>query len=134
MIEVTPDEHYAAARFAVLTGGRFVRTQTAGLSNHGAGELLEYVRPDGSVLARKVVACGQTLCWLRADIAAAAHAALAAEAAEHGRIKAALAQFISSTDRDGAERNGCTVEQYRAMRHAKGNAWDHYRAAQRARS
>jgi len=133
MIKVETDDHYAAARFrGVLSGGKWVRRQTDGYGGIARGELLEYVLPDGAVLSRKVVACGATECWLRADVAAAARAALAAEAAEHGRVKAELAQFIKSTDAAGAKRNGVSVEQYRAQRHAKGAAWDNYRARQRA--
>jgi hypothetical protein len=133
MIKVETDDHYAAARFrGVLSGGKWVRRPTAGLSNHGGGELLEYVLPDGEVLSRKVVACGAVECWLRADVAAQARAALAAEAAEHARVVASVADFIKDTDAAGAKRNGVTVEQYRAQRHAKGAAWDNYRARQRA--
>lgn len=132
MIEATADEHYAAARFALLKGGRWVRRPTDGYGGIKRGELLEYVMPDGEVLARKVSACGAVECWLRPDVAAAARAALAAEAAEHARVKAELAQFIRTTDEQGARRNGVSVEQYRATRHAKGAAWDNYRARQRA--
>jgi len=132
MIEVSTDELYDAARFAVLSGGKWARSQTGGLSNHGGGELLEYVLPSGEVIARKVVACGAVECWLRADVAASARAALAAEAAKHERVIAEVGDFIKSTDAAGAKRNGVTVEQYRAQRHAAGNRWDHYRAAQRA--
>lgn len=133
MIEVSADEHYAAARFAVLKGGRFVRKPTDGYGGIVRGELLEYVTASGEVLARKVTACGAVECWLRPDMAQAARAALAAEAAEHARVVAELGQFIRDTDVMGAARNGQTVEQYRASRHAKGNRWDRYRAEQRAR-
>lgn len=132
MIEVSADEHYAAARFAVLKGGKWVRRPTDGYGGIKRGELLEYVRPDGEVLSRKVVACGGTACWLAADVADAARAALAAEAAEHASVVEDLRDFIKSTDEQGARRNGVTVEQYRAQRHAKGAAWDNYRARQRA--
>jgi hypothetical protein len=132
MIEVTDDTHYAAARLKVLTGGRFVRSKTQGRGGMGSGDLLEYVLPGGEVVARKVSALGQTLCWLRADLAGQANAAMAAEAADYARATAEVAEFIRSTDRQGAERTGSTVEQYRARRHAAGNRWDRYRAQQRA--
>lgn len=132
MIEVTADEHYAAARFSVLKGGKWVRRPTDGYGGITRGELLEYVLPDGAVLSRKVVACGQTECWLAPDVAQQARAAMAAEAAGHARVVAEMAEFIRDTDAAGAKRNGVTVEQYRAQRHAAGNRWDHYRAAQRA--
>lgn len=132
MIEVSADDLYNAPRFAVLKGGKWSRRQTAGLSNLGGGEVLEYVLPDGEVIARKVVAMGETACWLRADVAEAARAAAAAEAAEHQRVIAEVGAFIKSTDEQGARRNGVSVEQYRAQRHAKGAAWDNYRARQRA--
>lgn len=132
MIEVTDDTHYAAARLKVLTGGRFVRSKTEGRGGMGGGDLLEYVLPDGEVVARKVQALGETLCWLRADLVETARAAMAAEAADYARATAEVAEFIRSTDRQGAARNGVSVEQYRAQRHAKGARWDNYRAKQRA--
>jgi hypothetical protein len=132
MIEVTDEAHYAAARFKVLTGGRFVRSKTQGRGAMGSGDLLEYVLPDGEVVARKVSALGQTLCWLRADLADAADAAMQQEVAEHRRVVEAVGRFIRETDAAGAERTGSTVEQYRARRHAAGNRWDNYRAKQRA--
>jgi hypothetical protein len=133
MIEVDVDEHYAAARFrGVLSGGKWVRRATDGYGGIARGDLLEYVLPDGAVLTRKVVACGQTACWLRADVAQAARAALAAEAAGHARVIAEVGQFIRDTDIMGARRTGTTVEQYRTNRHNAGARWDHYRAAQRA--
>jgi hypothetical protein len=132
MIEVTDDTHYAAARLKVLTGGRFVRSKTQGRGGMGAGDLLEYVLPDGEVVARKVTALGETLCWLRADLAEQANAAMAAEAADYARVTAELAEFIRSTDQQGAERHGVTVEMYRRTRHAAGAGWDRYRARQRA--
>jgi hypothetical protein len=133
MIEASTDEHYAAARFAVLKGGKWVRRATDGYGGIARGDLLEYVLPGGEVLTRKVVACGQTACWLRADVLEQARAALAAEAAGHARVIAEVGQFIRDTDVMGASRNGQTVEQYRATRHAKGARWDRYRAEQRAR-
>jgi hypothetical protein len=132
MIEVTDDAHYAAARLKVLTGGRFVRSKTQGRGGMGCGDLLEYVLPDGEVVARKVAALDQVACWLRADLAERARAAMAAEAADYARVTAELAEFIRSTDQQGARRNGVTVEMYRAQRHAKGARWDNYRAKQRA--
>lgn len=133
MIGVTNDAHYAAARFKVLTGGRFVRTKTqGGRGGMGAGDLLEYVLPDGEVVARKVTALGETLCWLRRDLAEGAAAAMQREAADYARATAEVAEFIRSTDMLGAARNGVTVEQYRAQRHAAGNRWDNYRAKQAA--
>lgn len=132
MIEVSADELYDAARFAVLSGGKWARSKTTGYGGIATGELLEYVMPGGEVVARKVVACGETACWLHPDVAASARAARAAEAAKHERVIAEVGALIKSTDEQGARRNGVTVEQYRAQRHAAGNRWDHYRAAQRA--
>lgn len=132
MIKVEVDEHYAAARFSVLKGGKWVRRPTDGYGGVKRGELLEYVMPDGEVIARKVVACGAVECWLRPDVAQQARAVLAAEAATTARVIADMAEFIRDTDATGAKRNGVTVEQYRAQRHAKGAAWDNYRARQRA--
>lgn len=132
MIAVDTDTHYAAARFALLKGGRFVRSKTDGSGGIASGELLEYRLPSGEVVARKVCALTQTLCWLREDVADLARAALAAEAAEHERVRCELAEFIRSTDRQGATRNGVSVEEYRRSRHAAGARWDNYRARQRA--
>lgn len=133
MMRVEVDEHYAAARFSVLKGGKWVRRPTDGYGGITRGELLEYQLPDGTVLSRKVVALGQTECWLAPDVAQQARAAMAAEAATTARVIADMAEFIRDTDAAGAKRNGVTVEQYRAQRHAAGNRWDRYRAEQRAR-
>lgn len=141
MIGVETDKHYAAHRFGLVAaaGGKATRRPVPSMSGYDtaggieAGQVLEFRDAAGELLSRKVVACGRTECWLRADLADGARAALAREAAEHDRIKADLADFIKSTDAAGAKRNGVTVEQYRATRHAKGARWDRYRAEQRAR-
>jgi hypothetical protein len=131
MIAVSSDEHYAAARFALLSGGRFKRSKTEG---YGGGALLEYVTEGGEVIARKVEALGGVACWLRADLAELARDALVKEAADYEAVIGSLGEFIRSTDAQGAARNNSTVEQYRAKRHAAGNRWDKYRHAQRVGS
>src|SRR3954466_13393449 len=60
-------------------------------------EVLEYAA-DGDVIARKVVASGETACWLRADIADAAQAALDHAAAEIERVKAQMAADMNLRD------------------------------------
>lgn len=133
MIGVDDDAVFlAACRFGIIAraGGKARRSVTGDRRGHGS--LLEFVTADGAVIARKVSALGETLCWLRRDLAEAADAALAREAAEHQRIIAEVGRFIRDTDEQGARRNGVTVEQYRAQRHAAGNRWDNYRAIQRA--
>jgi hypothetical protein len=94
-------------------------------------EVLEWAI-GGEVVGRKVTALGTTECWLRGDLAEATRAALAAEAADYARVAAEVGAFIKSTDEQGARRNGVTVEQYRAKRHAAGARFDRYRAANRA--
>jgi len=145
MISVDFNLHYAAHRFGIVAraGGTLrprervtgaVPCQMVRGIHHISDPacIKEFVTPDGEVIARKVAACGRVECWLRRDLADAADAALQREAAEHQRIIAELRDFIADTDRQGATRNGVTVEQYRAKRHAAGNHWDKYRAKQRA--
>lgn len=130
---------YDAARLSVLSqcGAKPSRCQREHLagsevrSPHKA-EVLEWSIPGGEVVGRKVTALGTTECWLRGDLAEATRAALAAEAADYARVAAEVGAFIKSTDEQGAARNGVTVEQYRAKRHAAGSRWDYYRAANRA--
>lgn len=139
MISVDVDTHYAAHRFGIVSraGGKVRRRQlpdTAAPAAYGAepGQVVEFVDGDGEVIARRVSALGETHCWLRRDLAEAAMAALLAEAAEHARVIAELRDFIADTDRQGAARNGISIDQYRAKRHAAGSRWDNYRAKQRA--
>jgi hypothetical protein len=134
MIGVDDDVFLAACRFGIVAraGGKPRRRATGDMSRHGSGSLLEFADADGGVIARKVTALGESQCWLRADLAEAADAALAREAEDYARVTAELRDFIHATDRQGAARNGVSVEQYRAKRHAAGNQWDRYRAKQRA--
>lgn len=140
MIAVDDVTHYAAHRFGLVAkaGGRLVKQARAAMTDGAAAacgepaELKEFALPGGEVVARKVVALGSVLCWLRADLAIAAAAALEHERAEHARVISELREFIRDTDRQGAARNGVSVEQYRTNRHNAGARWDRYRAAQRA--
>lgn len=139
MISVEPSLMYDTARLSVFAkaDARPSRKLTKGLAGDEVrgphvGEVLEWALPGGEVVGRKVVACGDVQCWLRADLADATVAALAAEAADYAKVTAELAEFIRSTDERGAARNGVSVQQYRAKRHAAGSRWDYYRAANRA--
>jgi len=143
---VDPDRYSAAHRFGIVgkAGGRLV-PRRAGSGAHVPHQMVrgidhiadpacinEFVTPGGEVIARKVAACGEVQCWLRADLAEAADAALAKEAADYQRVVTELAAFIRGTDEQGAARNGVSVEQYRTQRHNAGARWDKYRARQRA--
>jgi hypothetical protein len=140
MKHVSETVHYAAHRFGIVAGagGRLVASRPALLAGqtvdggHSHAEVKEFATADGAVIARRVTAGGETLCWLRSDLAEAAGAALEREAAEHRRVIAEVGDFIRETDLQGARRNSMTVEQYRAKRHADGMRWDKYRAKQRA--
>jgi hypothetical protein len=134
MIGRDDDVFLAACRFGIVAraGGKPRRRATGDMSRHGSGSLLEFVDAGGEVIARKVTALGESQCWLRADLSEAADAALAREAEDYARVTAELADFIRSTDRQGASRNGVSVEEYRRNRHAAGARWDNYRAKQRA--
>lgn len=139
MIAVDDTTHYAAHRFGLVAaaGGRLVKPARAAMTDGAAAadgrpaELKEFATAAGEVVARKVVALGSVLCWLRADLADAARCALAREETERLRVIGELSDFIRETDLQGAARNGVTVEQYRHNRHAAGARWDKYRAAQR---
>jgi hypothetical protein len=141
MISVDFDLYYAAHRFGLVAraGGRLMRPKRIALDGSpqltAGGEratVKEFATLDATVIARSVEAAGSRECWLRADLAGAAAAAMRREAAEHRRVVEVVGRFIADTDAAGAERDGVTVEQYRARRHAAGNRWDRYRAQQRA--
>lgn len=139
MIAVDGITHYAAHRFGIVAraGGRLVRPARVEMDNNAQqvvgdpAEVKEFATPRGEVVARKVVALGSVLCWLRADLADAAAAALEREQLEHARVISELREFIRDTDRQGAARNGVSVEQYRRNRHAAGERWDRYQGANR---
>lgn len=142
MISVDYDTYYSAHRFGLVAraGGRLMRPKRIALGNdaqqvaggNGRATVKEFATLDATVIARSVEAAGSRECWLRSDLAEQASAAMAREAAEHRRVVEAVGRFIADTDRQGAARNGVTVEQYRADRHRKGARWDNYRAKQRA--
>lgn len=122
MKHVIPRVHYAAHRFGIVAsaGGRFVGRCSADdrLHRHGAAiAISEFAAPDGTVIARKVVAAGgATECWLRADLADLAEQALHAEAAESARIAADVISYSLGRDEARAADAGMTVEQYRQTR------------------
>jgi hypothetical protein len=142
MISVDHDTYYAAHRFGFVSkaGGRLMRPKRVelaeGAQQVAGGEsratVKEFATLDGTVIARCVQATHSRECWLRADLAELASEALVREAADYRDVIASLAEFIRSTDAQGAARNNTTVEQYRAKRHAAGARWDNYRARQRA--
>jgi hypothetical protein len=143
MIAVDGITHYAAHRFGLVdaAGGKLVKPARVEMDNNaqqvvggigGAAEVKEFATAGGEVVSRKVVALGSALFWLRRDLADAAAAALEAEKREHARVISEMRDFISETDRQGAARNGVSVEQYRINRHNAGARWDRYRAVQRA--
>lgn len=151
MISVDYDTYYAAHRFGIVAraGGRLMKPKRIALGNdaqqvaggNGRATVKEFATLDAVVIARSVEvpagpgagpAAGSRECWLRADLAELALEAMRFEAAEHRRVVEVVGRFIADTDAAGAERNGVTVEQYRADRHRKGARWDNYRAKQRA--
>lgn len=142
MISVDYDTYYSAHRFGIVAraGGRLKRPKrielAEGAQQVAGGErratVKEFATLDATVIARSVEAAGSRECWLRADLAEQALEAMRFEAAEHRRVVEVVGRFIADTDAAGAERNGVTVEQYRADRHRKGARWDNYRAKQRA--
>jgi hypothetical protein len=142
MLSVDYDTTYPAAfRFGLVAahGGKRFEPARETLSDGGCplkgwhiGEITEFRSPSGEVLARKVVACGRTECWLRHDVAEAAKAALAAEQADSDRIVAEVAGWIRRTDAEGALRTGMTIDAFRAKRLADGMRWDRARAKNRA--
>lgn len=93
------------------------------------GEITEFVTPTGEVLSRKVIACGERLCWLRRDIAEAAAAAIDAEAAEHKRIAAVVCEEMDRRDSALAAERGETLEHFRIQRNHRGMKFDRYRHA-----
>lgn len=142
MISVDFDTYYAAHRFGLVAraGGRLMRPKRIALAE-GAQQIAggeqratvkEFATLDATVIARCVQSEHHRECWLRADLAGQARDAMQREAAEHRRVVEVVGRFIADTDAAGAERNGVTVEQYRARRHASGTRWDAYRARQRA--
>jgi hypothetical protein len=142
MQSVDYDTTYPAAfRFGLVAahGGKRVAPTRETLADGGCplkgwhiGEITEFRGPTGEILSRKVEACGMVECWLRADIADDARAALAAEQDDSDRIIAEVAGFIRRTDAEGAARTGLSVDAYRARRLADGMRWDKYRANRRA--
>lgn len=140
MKSVNQHLHFAAHRFGIVAkaGGRMVKRKPSPLQGNSVDggsaevEVKEFATASGEVIARRVTTPTAEECWLRADLAEQARAALEEEAAGYARATAVVAEFISYTDEQGAARTGTTVEQYRAKRHAAGNRWDNYRAKQRA--
>lgn len=87
---------------------------------------------DGEIVARKVSACGETLHWLRADIAAIGERHVEADRAETDRMKATVAEMIDADRRRRAEVAARPVPAlspqliHAAMRHNQriGRYWD----------
>lgn len=139
MKSVPEPVHYAAHRFGLVSraGGRLIKREPVRMSGRTCDgdcqvRVKEFATPGGEVIARKVSALDQMECWLRADLADAAEAALEAEAADYRQVVGELRDFIETADEQGARRNGVSVEEYRRGRHAAGTRWDNYRARQRA--
>jgi hypothetical protein len=119
MRHVTDPLFYVACRRGLIEAedGRFRgRYRTEPVYSRSAS-VAEFETPDGTVIARRVVAAsGESACWLRADIADRAEAALEAERAESARIAAEVVSFSLGRDEQRAAEHGMTVEQYRAKR------------------
>lgn len=56
-----------------------------------------------AVVARKVMACGRTICWLRRDLADHAEAALAAEHVETERMRGVVTSMVERDRKRRAE-------------------------------
>lgn len=129
---------FSSGRGAALGGERHVpvrETLAEGacpLRGQHIGEVVEFVAPDGSVLARKVTACGERECWLRTDLVAAAEAVVEREAAEVTRIKDVIIEEMNRRDSALAAARGETLECFREQRNYRGMRWDRARAANRA--
>lgn len=72
------------------------RIQLSGTVRDGApAKILEYA-VDGEIVARLVRACGQTVCWLRRDMAVATLAARIEDAAETERMKQRVLAYVGA--------------------------------------
>lgn len=122
MRHVSREVHFAAHRFGKVAdaGGRKVHRRPLELPSLSAPEreyvVSEFETPDGEVVSRQVDVRGQCECWLRADLAAAAEAALQAEAAENQRIAAAVIASSLAHDTDRAAGHNMTLTEYRTRR------------------
>lgn len=108
-VPVSHPVYYAAHRSRLISGlgGRVRRL----------GDLTEFVTPGGEILCRKLTGLdGDHECWLSADLAEAAQAALHAEAAESARIAAEVIAFSLGRDSERAAEQGVSLEQYRQVR------------------
>jgi hypothetical protein len=140
MIGVPEHVHRAAHAHGCVAragGKKVVRPVPQLLGNSCDGgskdaEIQEFAGPDGVVLARKVRALGETLCWLRKDIAVEALAAVIDAEAAIERIKKALTAEMNHRDQVLADARGETLEHFREQRAYRGMKWDRARAQNRA--
>jgi hypothetical protein len=70
------------------------------------------------VISRKVTALGEVACWLRADLADAAEAALEREAAEHRRVIAVVGGYAHATQQHNRDQMAETYVLSSALLHA----------------
>lgn len=103
-------------------GGERIRRQhpqLLGNSTDGGStaEVLEYAA-GGEVIARKVVAGGEIACWLRADIADAAEAALEHAEAEIERVKAEVVDYARASRQSSRDQMAETYVLSSALLHA----------------
>jgi hypothetical protein len=120
MKSVPREVHLAAHRFGLV--GRAGGSKIGALSRDPRAKpshelrIVEFALPSGEVVARQVEVLDCCECWLRADLAALAEQALAAERAENARIAAAVIASSLGHDRARAADAGMTLEAYRAKR------------------
>lgn len=143
MIRVMEDKYSAAHRFGIVADadGRKVGPYAQGDDLTGfavrggdanTAAVVSEFAAGGEVIARRVTTDGQSICWLREDLAALAELALQQEAKQYRRAAEKVGEFIRHTDAAGAEREGVTIEQYRRDRLNAGARWEKYRARNRA--
>jgi hypothetical protein len=120
LVEVRAAAYGAAHRLGLVSGagGRKVGAWSREVPS-ASDPVSEFATAGGEILARRVPADGT--CWLSADLAEAAEAALLAEAAEHARVAAAVVAWSLARDSERAAEHGMTVEAYRNKRNAAGH-------------
>lgn len=120
MKSVPREVHLAAHRFDIVgrAGGRKVGALARDPRAKPSHELriFEFALPSGEVIARQVEVIDRCECWLRADLAAAAEQALAAEQAENARIAAEVVCWSMAKDQLRAAEQGLSLEAYRLKR------------------